>query len=349
MRDRYLRTNHNNVTTTFRGGQADKTLKIMNILFALVMILKSALRSYDFYQESNDTAHYEDLYDGVAQTPWNELIYSFAFWGQSYADRDLGYSFFVKITQLVSVDFRFFLFIIAVIFVVPVAILIYRNVHTKIEVVISWLIYASLFSYLVDTAIKQSIVLGVIWASIGLIQKRKWYFYFPIVALCSTIHGSAILAIPLYFFPRFKQFKFLLVGVIISLPFLILYGRGLMMYLAADTIYEMYASYESQSKPVVYTIMMLLVVVATAMNYKKINLLENSSLYIGSVITAMALSTMAWIYPTLLRMTFYYSVFIIVLIPNIIRVMNASKEIKQIASYGLIIILASIFTIRYIL
>ena len=329
--------------------KADKSLKGINILFAVAMVLKSALRPYTYYIEGNDTNHYYDLYYRVSITSWKELLYNFSYFGQSYSDRDLGYSFFVKSTQLFTTDFRHFLFIIAIIFIVPIAMLIYKNVHTKTGIIISWLIYASLFSYLVDTAIKQSIALGVIWASIGLVQKRKWYFYFPIVALCSTIHGSAILAIPLYFFLSFKKFKFLLVGILFAIPFLILYGRFLVMYLAADTIYEMYANYESDSKPIVYTMMMLLVVLATVINYKRISRLENSSLYIGSVITAMALSTMAWIYPTLLRMTFYYSVFIIVLIPNIIRVMNASKEIKQIASYGLIIILASIFTIRYIL
>ena len=121
-----------------------------------------------------------------------------------------------------------------------------------------------------------------------------------------------------------------------------------MIYLAADTIYEVYASYESQSKPIVYTIMMLLVVVATAMNYKRISRLENSSLYIGSVITAMALSTMAWIYPTLLRMTFYYSVFIIPFIPNIINVMNINKYTKQLVNYGLVMILLTITIIKFI-
>lgn len=328
--------------------KADKSLKGINILFAVAMVLKSALRPYTYYIEGNDTYRYYDLYYRVSITSWKELLYNFSYFGQSYSDRDLGYSFFVKSTQLFTTDFRHFLFIIAIIFIVPIAILIYKNVHTKTGIIISWLIYASLFSYLVDTAIKQSIALGVIWASIGLVQKRKWYFYFPIVALCSTIHGSAILAIPLYFFPGIKNFKFLLVGIIFAIPFLILYGRFLAMYLAEDTIYEAYAGYESESKPVVYTVMMLLVVVSTLYNYKRLIKLENSNLYIGSVITAMALSTMAWIYPTLLRMTFYYSVFIIPFIPNIINVMNINKYTKQLVNYGLVMILLTITIIKFI-
>ena len=111
MRKGLLHSDKTFTTTHMSGRHANRMLKIINILFAVAMILKSALRTIVWYQESNDTAHYEDLYYRTAQSSWQEIIRDFSFWGQTYADRDLGYSFFVKFSQIFSVDFRFFLYL----------------------------------------------------------------------------------------------------------------------------------------------------------------------------------------------------------------------------------------------
>lgn len=90
--------------------------------------------------------------------------------------------------------------------------------------------FYSVFLFLATTnftwmmnGIRQFLAVTLLFAATPLIEKKKWFKYFILVLVCSTIHGTALMMIPIYFFVRSKPWKantlLLLTGVLFVLFF----------------------------------------------------------------------------------------------------------------------------------
>lgn len=315
--------------------QKQLNLLIIDILFVIIAILKSALRDFSKMSIGNDTFNYMSKYFEVANTTWSQLFHDFSLISTSYEVRDFGYPIFVKLTQLIAIDFRFFLFIVASIYVIPLGMILYKHVKSYSGIFFGILLYFALFSSLVDTAFRQCIAMGICWFGLDFVIQRKWKQYFLLVLIAFTIHSTAFLAVPMYFFPKLKNMRSLIIVLLIAMPFMIIYSSQIAAFLTEGSIYESYSEHAGEyGSPLVFTGMIILVTIVTVLFYKQIQLERNASIFIGSIIMATALTPMGWVAPAILRMTWYYSVFIMALIPMIINGTKINRIYKQLMYAG---------------
>lgn len=78
------------------------------------------------------------------------------------------------------------------------------------------------FTWLMN-GIRQFLAVAILFACTPLLEKKRWFPYFVVVLLCTTIHTTCIIMIPAYFVvhgkPWTKKTMMLLVGIILILFF----------------------------------------------------------------------------------------------------------------------------------
>lgn len=99
---------------------------------------------------------------------------------------------------------------------------------------------ATTFTWMMN-GIRQFIAVCILFACTPLIEKKKWIPYCIVAILCSTIHATSLMMIPVYFLVQGKPWKkktvFLIVGVILVLMFTAQF-TSLLDALLADTTYS---------------------------------------------------------------------------------------------------------------
>jgi hypothetical protein len=334
---------HRNRVTIAKGMitpvKNQKQLLWLNVSICIFAILKSGLRNLSTLEVGNDTPSYLDAYQQVSSMSWSMLLKNFSFFSQDYDARDLGYPIFIKVTQIFINDFRFYMILVAAIFLIPLSRLIYQYVHTYLAMILAWMIYFSLFTVITDSFMRQAIALGLLIYAYDFIYKRDWKKYYILNLLAFFIHGSAILAVPLYFLPYTKNLRVLFFIFLASIPFLLTYAEQIAKFFVVGTIYEVYATSSNTTQPVVFTIMIVLVAIMTFIFYKQIKTTPNGSFLIVGIALATVITPMAWVAATMLRTTYYFSIFIIPLIPIIIETIKVSSNTRRVIYFITISIL----------
>ena len=160
------------------------------VIFGALLIFFCGLRS-----GVADTETYINIFDAAA-SDFSAFQWSEAGKGPAFS---LG---IVLYKSLVSSDFHGWLFLIAVICVIPV-------MRTLIKYSCSFgfscflFISTTIFTYLVN-GMRQFICVAIIFACIQLIEEKKFFQYLIVILLLSTIHSSALMLIPFYFITKIR-------------------------------------------------------------------------------------------------------------------------------------------------
>lgn len=117
-------------------------------------------------------------------------------WSEDMKDKGF-YFLSVLYKQFISEDFHGWLFLIALVSGLAVMIAL-KKYSCSFGLSCYLFIASTIFTYLVN-GMRQFICVAIIFASTGLIVRRKFIPYLVIVLLLSTIHGSAILMLVVYF------------------------------------------------------------------------------------------------------------------------------------------------------
>ncbi len=283
-------------------------------IFSILAILQSGLRDVDNYV---DAPIFMEQYRILSYTPWHEVIDEFSFFSNEYEERDVGWPMFVKTTQMLYNDFRFFMFLIATIFLVSLSNLIYRYVKSYLGIILAYLIYFALYSIIVNALMRQAVAISIIMFSTKYVTCRNWKKYYSLLAVSFLIHSSSIVAFPLYFIPKyFSSRKKLLAAILVGIS-LIPFSYSVLSFVATGTTYEQYIS-QSQMNPQNYILLIIFVSLITYFYYNEIKRVENYKLLIAGVVGASVLLPIVSMGGALVRIMFYYSVLLMPLIPNII-------------------------------
>ena len=130
-------------------------------LFCFIAIFQSGLRDINNLPDGNDTLSYRYSYEIVSKTSWSSLIRNFSLYTSEYKERDFGYPIFTKATQLIYDDFTFYMFLVAIIFLIPFSAFIYKYVKTYLGISLAFLIYFSIYTNIVNSFMRQAISLGL--------------------------------------------------------------------------------------------------------------------------------------------------------------------------------------------
>lgn len=279
-------------------------------------VLLSGLRSLNV---GEDTVAYAFSFERAASTSWNEVwqnvilkyIYRVDILG-----KDFGYYFLEKAFRSITDSYTLWLLFIAILFTVPMAILIYKYSDNAC---ISWIVYSTLFySFFAITGHRQTIATAIVlWGGFECIRKRKIIPFLLLISIAYTIHASAICVLPFYWLSQVKVTKTKLFGYICAIVAAFIFRSQLLSFLQYLVGYESFQQYES-AKGGIFLFLLIAMAVFTFIFWEQIQNSDNQvlNMSVNALMMACVFSPLLLINPSFMRVVQYYSVFIIFLIPE---------------------------------
>lgn len=292
-----------------------------------------------------DTGMYYKSFEATKSTTIAQLLGEVKqiFNGGLQKSEDAGYYLFVKLLQRIIDDYQVYLIVVALIFMVSVGVWIFRYSQ---EPCMSFIIYSCLFySFYSLTGIRQTIATAlVVFVGYYFIEKRKLIPFIAIVVVAITIHKSSIVFAPFYFMSRIKlKTKNLLIQAIIYIVVLVL-GRQLYVPLASVLGYEDAANYVGTGTGT-FALMMILI---TVFSLYCLPFVDKNDVHVKSMYNAQFLATLGTLLTfqsqSFMRFQQYYSVFIMLLIPYLLKCLKKKERIVVWTMANVILIIMFIGT-----
>lgn len=199
--------------------------------------------------------------------------------------RDPGYELIVKTIQLISLDYQVFLFIIAIITIVPLSIWIHKNSK---EPLTSFMVFNVLFfSFFAITGIRQTLAMVlIVFIGYRFVLKRKLIPFLIISFIAFTIHKSAIVFVPFYFLSNVKSQRWHLYMALLMFGFLMIFRNQYFKILAMAGGFDNYDVYASGG-PKVFTLLLagIILLIIWKIDFNENNPKTNS--YINATILAL--------------------------------------------------------------
>ena len=267
-----------------------------------------------------DTMNYRRLFYLVENTSWNKIFNNILFYIRGGEIIDPGYALFVKLFQVFSTNYQVYLIFIALVFMVPMAIWIYKNSSMPC---LSFVIFSTLFySFYAVTGIRQTIATAfVVFIGYELIKKKKTISFLIVVFISFFIHKSCVCFLPFLFFAHKKITK-AYVGIFsaIVIAFLSL-GKSLYAPFAEFIGYEI-AEDEYIGDTYTYIFVVSLIMIASLVLYRyiKVNVSEDKfrAMY-NAMLFATAFTLLTMRNQGFMRVQQYYALFLMILVPEIIK------------------------------
>ncbi len=268
-------------------------------------------------------------------------IYEMLVGENALAVKDPGYTIFTKAMYTICPNYTVYLIIIACIFMIPLAILIYR--HSR-EPLLSFLIYSCLFySFFGITGHRQTIATGIaLMGYLAFAEKKKFIPFLLTVLLAYPIHKSVLAFIPAYFLQNLKMNKKKIVAVLIAFPIVFLFRGRITAFLAALSGYEAYADQYAGAGSYVFTfVYIVLMIVSLWKGETAIQINPQANTAMAAVAIAFLLTPTTFVDPSLMRLVQYYSIFLILYIPDLIMAFDDSEA--QFAYFFALVVLVGLF------
>ena len=227
---------------------------------------------------------------------------------------EIGFKILTKIISVFTENEHIYLFIIALLSIIPVALLIYK--HSKLPF-LSFSLYVSLNYYAFTfSGLRQAIAYGIIFISYNYICEKKIMKFALSVILASFFHKSALIFLPAYFFSNLKINKFTLFGIFILDVLVFIFSREIFL-IASGVFYDSYEIVESLS--INWLLLCLTIVISSMPFYRNLISISkyNNSLYVFSII-GVSIMLLAIVGTNVMRVADYYFMFVIILIPEVI-------------------------------
>lgn len=307
------------------GISNKKNKKLFCIIATFQWIILSGLRHISV---GADTYSYKvNFFDPIEFISWEKLItdfYNIIFLG--FPGKDPGYPILEKIFHIFSNNYQYFLLFIAIVFTVPMGRIIYK--YSK-EPCLSFIIYSCLFySFFAITGHRQTIVTGIaVFLGYELIKKRKFWKFLFIVLLMSTIHKSVICLIPFYFISPKKITKKYSIFMLSCFIIIFIFKNKIMEILGMIMGYEDYINQFEGAGTWNFTFIFIVIIIVALYKLPIIMNEENLDITIwyNATFIALIFIPLTFVDPNAMRVVQYFSVFIMLLIPEIIKSFN-SKE-----------------------
>ena len=311
------------------------------ILSGSAWILISGLRGLSV---GADTSAYYYSYLVVKNMSFNELFQNvyvkIAF---NSGNKDPGYDLFVKITQVISEDYQVFLMIIALLFMIPFIIWVWRE---SMNPLISFVLYSSLFyAFFSITGIRQTISTALI-VLIGdkLIKERKLTLFLMVAFVSSLIHMSSLIFVPFYFLSRIRiqQKTVAFAGLACALSFV--FNNQLKNIFISISGYDDYAATYAGAGTFTFTFLLLMLFVLSILAYRRDKHIEENRRFYIALYLAMFFVPLTWLNPSAMRIVQYFSIYLVLLLPEMIEAVFSQKS--KIIATGLVVCLLVVFLFR---
>lgn len=156
-------------------------------------------------------------------------------------DGEWGFTWFQFLIKQITENPQYYLLIMSVFILIPIFYMFFKYSDS---LTFSVFVFITGGNFLVTmNGIRQYLVSGFLFLAFPLIYKKKWWIYFPIVLLLSTIHKSCLIFLLVYFIADKRAWgaasKILIVGGMI-LYFVKPLSQRLSLWLLEGSQYEVY-------------------------------------------------------------------------------------------------------------
>lgn len=256
------------------------------------------------------------------------------------AVKDPGYAILCKAFYTIMPDYTAFLIFIAIVFTVPLAILIYR--HSK-EPLMSFLIYSCLFySFFAITGHRQTLATGI--ALIGYLafaEKKRFIPFLITILLAYPLHKSVLAFIPIYFLQYIKMDRKKVIIVLIAFPIVFLLRGPLATVLSSFSGYDGYDKAEG-GQGFTFLLVYVVLMIATLWKGKEATIINpHANWTLAAVCLAFLLTPLMFVNANLMRLVQYYSIFLMLYIPDL--VMTFDDHETQFAYVLVLFVLVGLF------
>lgn len=217
------------------------------IIIISLLILESCLRSVSVGLDTDD---YYYSFSNIKYQSWQDIFSSFRAAYVEGIGKDPGYSVFMKLAQIVSPNFNVFLFLCALVFFVPLGMILYRYSTHMLQLVFAFTLYVALFNIVALSGIRQQIATGFSFMAFLQLGKNHHWEAILLIALGALIHISVLIfmLVPIIRLLRPKQVKTFHLISLISFPAVIAFAGPIMLLLASFLANDYYSGYgKSQS------------------------------------------------------------------------------------------------------
>ena len=285
-----------------------------------------------------DTMNYRRLFYLVENTSWNKIFNNILFYIRGGEIKDPGYVLFVKLFQVFSTNYQVYLIFIALVFMVPMAIWIYKNSSMPC---LSFVIFSTLFySFYAVTGIRQTIATAfVVFIGYELIKKKKTISFLIVVFISFFIHKSCLCFLPFAFFAHKKITKtYVAIFTVITSAFLAL-GKALYGPFAELIGYDIEKENLEDTSSYVIVVCLIMLASFIFMKYIKNNVDEDKfrAIY-NAALFATAFTLLTIRNQAFMRVQQYYALFLMLLVPELVKAFNKRLQpIVYILGVGVLI------------
>ena len=313
----------------FRKGKVQKdnfNAKGYLILCCLELVVLAGVRGYTV---GADTEIYLNAIDYCAEM--SEFVLSKAGKVRPF-NFEIGYFGLMKLCNLFGIGKTGFLFIVAIVIYLPVFYFIKRFSSNAYLSILCYFAFG-FFSYSLGI-FRQMIATSILLLGLRYVIERRFLNYVFVVVLASFFHTSAVCGIALYLMYGIKK-EFLLRWIVPIEIALIVFGKTFSSMIVS--IFPMYSGYISAERNVqggTYLMLLLLNITFVACvflkNKDESNIVDNITTC--ALFIAICVQCVAYSFGIMGRAVPYFSIYMIIAIPNII--FNLEKKLES-RTYGL--------------
>ena len=305
-----------------------KTKKRIYILAVIQLIFILGFRLLGTV--GKDWIYYSKYYD--LQLNWNlaELL--------DYQRYEIGFKLLTKVLSLIYNNTQFYVFIIGVISVVPVAFIIYK--YSKMPF-LSLIIYVTLDFYTFNFAgLRQGIAIAIIFFSYKYIVENKFLKFILCIILATLFHTSAIVFLPIYFIRQIKitKLKIVFFAIIVILIYIF---KNQIFLIINRFFYDNYSLSNTSSGN--WMLLCIFMLILCYLFYKAVikNDKNNQKLYIITTIGCMCM-LFSSIASDTMRIANYFYIFLLILIPEVLNCLK-NNNTRNILTIFSVILLTGIY------
>lgn len=305
-------------------GGYESARKAYIVFCGIVLGLQSGLRDVAV---GPDTVQYLHRFEVVQNEPWNIIfsaIEDYYLHGNVGGYKDPTYDFFEKVFQIPGFDYRAWLLFVALIFFAAFGNFLYKNTNRISDACFALVLYMIIYyGFYSVTGIRQTLAMALCLVAFEFAKRRKIVPFVVLVLLASSIHKSALLFLPSYLLIDFKKPKTLIGLSLILLPVLFAFRSNIVTTFGSVLGYEDYTTPYASSGAYGYSVCAL---IAAVLVWLKAAEIVRDNREMRSYISLFSISIMIipalWIDPSIMRVVQYYSIFILIVFPAVLRALE---------------------------
>lgn len=276
-----------------------------------------------------DTINYNNIFNNIKLLSLPQLF---------ELKEEYGYSLLQFLVSKVFGNFQYLLIIVAAFYIGVVSYHIYKYSENPLLSYLLFVVYG--FYSFAMSATRQTIAITLVMVAYEFIKEKKLFKFLVVVLLASSFHITALIFLPSYWFNKFNlNRKTILLFVLIGL--IVIAIKGELRMLINNFARIEYAAIETGGDRM-YIFMLISTCIGIVFRKPFMAKHDNNKYLFYMMLASTIIMPVTQFHPAIMRLYYYYFIFMIIFIPNILRAIK-DKGIRVIGTLSYFIIGAILF------